>query len=415
MGWKNCRKPSIGRCTSSRTRPHRRKFLLLIAIVAVIALASRAAIAYWVDLLWFGSLGYGEVFWKTLGLEWGVFAAFAALTFLFLLGAFLALKRAHSADLPATHAIQFGGQSFDLPVATVLRAVGGIGALLVALITGAAMEGQWPALALYWYAPRAGSVADPIFGRPLDFYLFTLPAWQIFAGWLLTLAVICCLIAALFLLVTGGARALGGRLSGSIPLPWRGLSASAGFLLLVLALRVYIGRFELLFEHHTIFDGVTYTDAHVTITGLLFVCAALVLGAAIAFATAVVNPRGRWLAAAIAPAAICYIVVAVAGWYVTTFLVKPNQLDREKPYIADNIQMTRQAYGLDRFAQHEFPAETTPGQPTRPTTRPLSRTSGCGTGTPCKTRCVNCRRFAPTTIFPTSTSTATRSTALCAR
>ena len=190
------------------SRPRRGKFLLIIAVLAVIALASRAAIAYWVDLLWFGSLGYGEVFWKTLGLEWGVFAAFAALTFLFLLGAFLALKRAHSADLPATHAIQFGGQSFDLPVATVLRAVGGIGALLVALITGAAMEGQWPALALYWYAPRAGSVADPIFGRPLDFYLFTLPAWQIFAGWLLTLAVICCLIAALFLLVTGGARAL---------------------------------------------------------------------------------------------------------------------------------------------------------------------------------------------------------------
>ena len=45
----------------------------------------------------------------------------------------------------------------------------------------------------------------------------------------------------------------------------------------------------------------------------------------------------------------------------TTFLVKPNQLDREKPYIAYNIQMTRAAYGLDRFTQHEFPAETTPG------------------------------------------------------
>jgi uncharacterized membrane protein (UPF0182 family) len=41
--------------------------------------------------------------------------------------------------------------------------------------------------------------------------------------------------------------------------------------------------------------------------------------------------------------------------------VKPNQLDRERPYIADNIAMTRQAYGLDRFSQREFPAETTPG------------------------------------------------------
>jgi uncharacterized membrane protein (UPF0182 family) len=343
-------------------RPRRRRFIFLIAFVAIIVLASRTAISYWVDLLWFHSLGYGQVFWKTRGFEWGVFAAFGAVTFLFLLGAFTALKRAHSADLPLTHTVLFGGQSVDLPVAKVLRAISIVGSILVALVTAAAMEAQWPTLALYWYAPPAtGGFADPIFGRPLNFYLFTLPAWQLFAGWLLSLAVISCIVAALFLLVTGGARAIGGRLSSSIPLPWRGLCFSGGFLLLVLALQVYISRFELLFEHHTIFDGVSYTDAHVTITGLLFVCVALVLGAVVAFAAGVLNPRGLWLATAVAPAAVCYIVVALAGWYVTTFLVKPNQLDRERMYIADNIQMTRQAYGLDRFAQHEFPAEITPG------------------------------------------------------
>ena len=343
-------------------RPRRRRFIFLIAFFAIIVLASHTAISYWVDLLWFHSLGYGQVFWKTRGFEWGVFAAFGAATFVFLLGAFTALKRAHSADLPSTHTVLFGGQSVDLPVAKVLRAVSIVGSILVALVTAAAMEAQWPTLALYWYAPPAiGGVADPIFGRPLNFYLFTLPAWQLFAGWLLSLAVIFCIVAALFLLVTGGARAIGGRLSSSIPLPWRGLCFSGGFLLLVLALQVYISRFELLFEHHTIFDGVSYTDAHVTITGLLFVCVALVLGAVVAFAAGVLNPRGLWLATAVAPAAVCYIVVALAGWYVTTFLVKPNQLDRERMYIADNIQMTRQAYGLDRFAQHEFPAEITPG------------------------------------------------------
>jgi uncharacterized membrane protein (UPF0182 family) len=343
-------------------RPRRRGFIFLIAFVAIIVLASRTAISYWVDLLWFHSLGYGQVFWKTRGFEWGVFAAFGVVTFLFLLGAFTALKRAHSADLPSTHTVLFGGQSVDLPVAKVLRAVSIAASILVALVTAAAMEAEWPTLALYWYAPPStGGVADPIFGRPLNFYLFTLPAWQLFAGWLLSLAVISCIVAALFLLVTGGARAIGGRLSSSIPLPWRGLCFSGGFLLLVLALQVYISRFELLFEHHTIFDGVSYTDAHVTITGLLFVCVALVLGAVVAFAAGVLNPRGLWLATAVAPAAVCYIVVALAGWYVTTFLVKPNQLDRERMYIADNIQMTRQAYGLDRFAQHEFPAEITPG------------------------------------------------------
>jgi uncharacterized protein len=347
---------------SQPARPKSRKFLFIIAILAVIVLGSRTAISYWVDLLWFRSLGYGEVFWKTRGLEWGVFAGFAIVTFLILLGVFSALKRAHSADLPHTHTILFGGQSVELPVATVLRTVAVGGALLVSLVTAAAMEAQWPDLALYWYAPSGASqLADPIFGRPLNFYLFTLPAWQLMAGWLLTLAIISAIMAVLFLLVSGGARAINGRLSGAIQLPWRGVAAAVGFLLLVLALHVYIGRFELLFEHHTIFDGVSYTDAHVTITGLLFVCIALVIGSVIAIAAALFNPRGRWLAAAIAPAAICYIGVALAGWYVTTFLVKPNQLDRERVYIANNIQMTREAYGLDRFAQHEFPAEITPG------------------------------------------------------
>jgi uncharacterized membrane protein (UPF0182 family) len=347
---------------SQPARPKSRKLLFLIAIIAVIVLGSRTAVSYWVDLLWFRSLGYGEVFWKTRGLEWGVFAGFAIATFVILLGVFTALRRAHAADLPSKHTILFGGQSVELPVAKVLGTVAVGAALLVSLVTAAAMEAQWPDLALYWYAPSgSANLADPIFGRPLNFYLFTLPAWQLIAGWLLTLGILSAIMAVLFLLASGGARAMSGRLSGSVQLPWRGVAATVGFLLLVLALHVYIGRFELLFEHHTIFDGVSYTDAHVTITGLLIVSIALVIGSVIAFATAMFNPRGRWLAVAITPAAVCYIGVALAGWYVTTFLVKPNQLDREKVYIADNIQMTRQAYGLDRFAQHEFPAEITPG------------------------------------------------------
>jgi 2-hydroxychromene-2-carboxylate isomerase len=62
---------------------------------------------------------------------------------------------------------------------------------------------------------------------------------------------------------------------------------------------------------------------------------------------------------AIIPAALCYVVLGVVGWYVGNFVVKPNELVREQPYIAHNIEMTRQAYGLDRFSQREFPAETT--------------------------------------------------------
>jgi uncharacterized membrane protein (UPF0182 family) len=343
-------------------RSRRRGLLFLIALIAVIVLGGRTALSYWVDLLWFRSLGYGEVFWKTLGLEWGVFIGFAAATFLILFGAFSALRRAHAADLPGDYTIYIAGNEIKLPVASALRLIAAGFSLVIALAAGAAMEAQWPALALFWYAPRAaGRVADPVFGLPLNFYLFTLPAWHLLIGWLLALSVIGCILAVVFILIGGGSRVFSGRFRSAIQVPWRGVSVAVGILLFLLALHVYVGRFDLFFEHHTIFDGVTYTDAHVTLTGLLIVCWALLLGAAMALAGAAFKPRGRWLVLAVVPAAVCYVAVGMVGWYVTSFVVKPNELEREKPYIANNIEMTQKAYGLDRFSQREFPAETTVG------------------------------------------------------
>lgn len=334
--------------------------LFLFVVIALIFFGSRTALSYWVDLLWFRSLGYGNVFLRTLVFEWGVFAAFAATTFVILYGAFSLLKRTHVDDWPSDHTILIAGKELKLSVKPALRILAIGMSFLIALATGGAMSANWTTLALFWFAPHAaGAAADPIFGKPLNFFLFTLPAWNLLAGWLLTMAVIACLLAGLFILVSGGSRALGERRASYIPLPWRGASITVAFLLLVLALQTYLGRFAQLYEHHTIFDGVTYTDAHVTLTGKLLVCAALVLGALIAAASALWEPRGRWLIAAIVPAVTCYAAIGVVGWYVSSFLVKPNELVRERPYIAHNIEMTRRAFGLDRFVQREFPAETT--------------------------------------------------------
>jgi uncharacterized membrane protein (UPF0182 family) len=345
---------------TSPQRRSRRGLLFLIAVVAVLLLGSRTALSYWVDLLWFKSLGYGDVFWKARGLEWGIFAAFFALTFFILLGIFSAFKRAHAEDLPSDHTLVIAGQEVNLSLKPVLRIVSIGSSLVIALLTGGAMAAQWQTLALWWYAPRgASSMTDPIFLRPLDFYLFTLPAWQLILGWLLTLSVIACVLAIVFLLVSGSTRALSGSRGSLAELPWRGLSITVAFLLFVVAMRVYVSRFEQLFDHHTIFDGVTYTGAHVTLTGMLLVCAALVLGAVIAAVGGVLAPRARWMVAAVAPAVVCYAGVALVGWYVSSFIVKPNELVDEQPYIANNIEMTQQAYSLDRFQQREFPAETT--------------------------------------------------------
>src|SRR5260370_9281744 len=95
---------------------------------------------------------------------------------------------------------------------------------------------------------------------------------------------------------------------------------------MVLAMRVYLGRFERLFDGHTIFGGVTYTDAHVMLTGMLIVCAALILGAVIAIVNALTVPRGRWLVAAVLPAPGCFIPLLILLWYLNGFVCNPRHL-----------------------------------------------------------------------------------------
>jgi uncharacterized membrane protein (UPF0182 family) len=342
---------------------HRRRFLiiLLAAVLIGVVFGFRTALSYYIDALWFSSLGYSDVFWTTLRVQWVALTAFAVATFLILYGSFLALKRAHLPNLQSSHTIFIAGQPVKLPVEPVLRLLGLGVSLAVAVATGASMMLEWPTLALYAYAPRpTGELVDPIFSKPLSFYLFTLPAWQLFLGWLMTVAVIICVVAIFFIFITSGTRALTWRRGAYYtPFPWRGFSSASAFLLLVLAMRVYVGRFERLFDDHTIFSGVTYTDAHITLAGMVVLCVALFLGAVIAIANAVLGARLRWLVVAILPAILCYLGVQVFAWYVSSFIVKPNELIREQPYIAHNIELTRQAYGLNQVSEREFPAETT--------------------------------------------------------
>jgi uncharacterized protein len=338
-------------------RPARRGRLLLLVAIAVIVFGGGTALTYYVDALWFSSLGYADVFWKSLNIEAVVFATFAVVTFGALYGSFLALKPERLGEL-AGGPTPTNGQPFKLPVEPVLKLIALAVSALIALAMGAGIMGEWPTLALYWYAqPAASPTVDPIFSRPLTFYLFTLPAWQLIAGWLMTLAVIAALIAVFFIAITGGGRVLTGRRTAGAS-PWRGISVAFAAVLVMLAVRVYLGRFERLFDDHTIFSGVTYTDAHVTLTGMLFVSFALLLGAAIALVNAVSAPSLRWLVASVVPAVVTYGIVGIVGWYVSSFIVKPNELVREQPYIAHNIELTRTAYALDRVAQHAFPADS---------------------------------------------------------
>ena len=347
--------------------PRRRARTLALAALAVLFLGGGTAASYYVDALWFGSLGFSEVFWTRLTTRVGVFAGFAALTFVILYGAYLALKPPQLARL-AGGTIIISGQPVRLPVGPVIQTIAVGAAAVIAIGMGLGLSAQWATFALYWVgqpealgaAAEAAAQTDPIFGRPLAFYFFTLPAWRLLAGWLTTLSIVVGLAAIFFTVIAGGARVFEARRGSIDRLPLGGVSAALAALLLMFAFQVYLARFDRILADHRIFTGITYTDANITIRGLLLVSAALAAGAVVALVNAVRGARVLWLAAAVAPAVVVYLVTSIAGWYVTTFIVRPNELTRERPFIAHNIELTRRAYGLHRIEQVDFDVSAGP-------------------------------------------------------
>ena len=71
---------------------HRRTLLIVFLLILVLLFSARSIISYYVDSLWFSSLGYASVFWRTLSYEWMAFALSFVATFVVLYAWFSALR-----------------------------------------------------------------------------------------------------------------------------------------------------------------------------------------------------------------------------------------------------------------------------------------------------------------------------------
>jgi uncharacterized membrane protein (UPF0182 family) len=340
-------------------RRRRRRRLALLAVILVAVLSAALVVSWYVEALWFHSLGFSSVFWRTLACKAGLFAGFAMATLLVLAGGFWAIRPRRLGG----RTVLVNGQPMTFSLGPLVTIAGWSGAALVAVISGSSMMERWTTFGLYWNRPigaaQLGAAAgDPIFGRPLDFYLFTLPVLQLLATWASTLVLILVVAAFVMLMVTEGEQVLTmRRMAPSAPRPFGPLSFVLAAALAVLAVRVFLARYDALFAEHTVFSGATYTDAHVLLPGLVVVAGALLCGAVIAMVNGFKPRRLAGLMLAVLPALVTYAGVRVVASYVSAFVVKPNELVRETPFIRHNIEFTLQAFNLARVEPRAFAVE----------------------------------------------------------
>lgn len=346
----------------SPKRRHWRRWLI-VAVILLLVAASRG-LAIYVSALWFGSLGYSSVYWYIFRTKATLFGVFAVLTVLILRGAFWVLERSFGSQPLAPRTIivnnqpvQFSPARFVRPLAWVVSVVGG-------LIFGLSMKGEWQKFALYFHR-AAAPVTDPIFGKPLDFYLFILPIYDLLGGWVMALTFVIFLATLTYSLLTlsppTNAEQSSQRGVNMLLRHHGGLAAvslALALVLLAMAFNTYLSRFPFLWNDHQTFSGVTYAEANYVLPALLVVCVALIVAAAIAILNALTQKTLRLLLVAAAiPVAVYVVGVLIVPAYVTSFIVKPNELERETPYIQHNITATRRAFGLEGIEQREFDAE----------------------------------------------------------
>lgn len=308
----------------------------------------------YVDSLWFGSLGYAQVFWYGFWIKFGLFAGFTVVTFALLRGGFRALERAFSPYKLGGVVTRFDDRPVQLDPERYARPLGAWVAGVWAFLVGLAMSTRWE-LFLLFFSGGNGEGKDPIFGKPIGFYMFRWPVYQVVASWLTGITqwvLLASLVYGALVFVSHmqeTQKAAAKRTAAVV------CSFALGAVLLVYAWRFSLARFSQMWRDHDIFSGVGYTQAHVLLPGLSLVAVTLVLAAGCAIANAFVWRRPLLVAAALAVPLVVYLGVGIATGYVDNFVVKPNELERQSPYIKYNIEGTRSAFNLDTVEARNFP------------------------------------------------------------
>src|SRR5262249_51193687 len=148
-------------------------FLVRVGILVVLLIAAFQSISFYVESLWFRSLGFEPVYWYRLQAQAYVFLAFTAGTALALWLLFrLVMPPAGYARRPF---IQFGQEAIAIPTGETLKRLAFPVAILIGVFFGLTFSADWNTFTLFINKVADSSVSDPIFGQPLSFYLFTLP------------------------------------------------------------------------------------------------------------------------------------------------------------------------------------------------------------------------------------------------
>ena len=337
---------------------NRRRWPLIVVVVIVGLLILLSLLSgFFVDLLWFREVHLSSVFWTILRTKIALGIAFGAFFFVLLYVNLLIVRRStprFGLASPDQEVIDRYRAAFEPYARWLLPAF----ALVIAFLVGIGVGSQWRVFLLW---RNSGGVSfhttEPIFHRDPAFYVFDLPWLEFVQGWLFSSLVGVTFLVALGHYLWGGIRpqSPGEKVTPQVKAH---LSVLLGLIVLTKAWGYQLGKFDLLTSARGVVQGASYTDVHAQLPALKLLVF-IAIACAILF---LVNIRFRgWALPVLGVGLLALASIVVGGIFPTAiqkFKVDPQEFQQEKPYIADNIKFTRQAYGLSAIEATQSPVNT---------------------------------------------------------
>jgi uncharacterized membrane protein (UPF0182 family) len=335
----------------------RTRLVLTVVAVLIVALSVLGSLmSLYIDWLWFGEVGYRNVFSTVLWTRILLFFLFGVL-----LAAVVGFNLVMAYRLrPPFRPMSVEQQNLERyrsaiePRRVLLL---GIVSGLLGLFAGITAQGQWRTWLLFWHSTPFG-VTDPQFHKDISFFAFIYPFYRFLLGFGFA-AVVFSLIGAVAVHYLFGGLRLQTPGEKVTPAARVHLSVLLGAFVLLKAVAYFLDRYGLVFSDRGAITGASYTDVNAvlpakTILMIIALICAIAFFANVAFR--------NFQLPAIALVLLVLSSVIIGGAYpalIQNFRVKPNADRLESTYIGRNIEATRQAYGLQNVTYSDYRAVST--------------------------------------------------------
>ena len=328
----------------------RLKWVILIAGLVLFVVALTLLRGLFTDWLWFGSLGYRDVYIKILVTKIVLFLGGAGV---FALISSIILYRAHR--------VSEGPEEIPLPpqIRNVLKrlifwgTLVGVGVL--STIFGIIAAGQWEVFLRFDNAAAFG-VTDPVYGKDVSFYVFALPLFDFLQGWMLGATVVTLLATFAIYFINFSFRGVGLQITSGVKLL---VSIKGSAIMFIVGAGLWLDRWGLVLSDNGAVYGAAYTDIHARKNALLILTIIAIASGILILINAYIR-QIRLFVGAVALFVVLGVILGVI-WpnAMQRLTVRPSEFAREQPYIARNIEFTRKGFGLMDISEQLYPVDQT--------------------------------------------------------